>query len=435
VLQRLCIDLKFTHEFIDILDRENFFRQNHRIIFNQIIKIYHSRDDTEISLADLSMMIDEYSVVKSIDSMTLDSLREELEAIYRIKTGDPVILRDHLINALKRARVTLALKNSIDIATNDGDLDSIPKLLETALQISFDEDEHSGKDLINLPWIYREMYGAKNLVPTGIPTLDKNLNGGYGPGEVHVIVGRPKSGKSTIGPLIGVNSLLRGKKVFHISLEINTTEVLTKYGCILTGWSYNNIANAYSNSGYSAAIDPYVPLTENLFVKYFTEGTATVQDIKAWILKEKNRYDHTPDLIIVDYDDCLVSSRRFKNDNGGESMYGESGQIYTDLKLLADYFKCPLLTFSQVNRAGWGQAGKKGLITADHIAHSARKCHRATSIASINFASNEDEGVLFLDMCRRGQSKVKIPMKRDLGKCLFWEEYNSTADKYDEISD
>jgi len=434
VLKLLCLDLRFAEEFGDLLKSEGFFKQHHLIIFDQIQR-FHFNYKREINHTDLRILIDEYCTIRSLDTIMLNSLRDELEEIFKIYTGDVMVLRDHLLTLIRRMRLSSSLKTAIDIVENNGNIDSIPQLMEKSIQLTLSDTGVTGESLEDLPILYQNLYGNTRLVPTGFPSLDDCLNGGYAPGELHVISGVPKTGKSTMGPVIGVNALLRGKRVFHITLEISEIEVMTKYSCILTGFGYDQIINSYNHATYLKLLSPYKPILNNLYIKYFTEGTASTSDIRSWISQVKNRDDQAPDFIIVDYDDCLVSSTKVKGDDSNDSLYGESGQIYSDLKILADYFKCPILTFSQVNRHGWSMVKKKGLITSDHLAHSARKAHRASSISSINFANGENEGVFYLDLARRGRSKQKIPIKRDLKKSLFWEEYNQSVNSFEELSD
>ena len=102
-------------------------------------------------------------------------------------------------------------------------------------------------------------------------------------------------------------------------------------------------------------------------------------------------------------------------------MYDNAGKIYSDLIGLADYFKCPVVTFAQPKREAWELPDKGELIQSYHLAHSAKKAHKCFSLSSLNFKSDSDTGVLYADLFRRGKSNVKIAVKKDLSKCLFFE--------------
>ena len=104
-----------------------------------------------------------------------------------------------------------------------------------------------------------------------------------------------------------------------------------------------------------------------------------------------------------------------------ESMYENSSQIYSDLIGLADYFKCPVVTLSQSKWESWSLPEKGELIQHCHLSHSSRKSHKAFTVSSLNFALDSKYGILYLDIARRGTSKIKIPIYRDLGRCLIVE--------------
>jgi hypothetical protein len=152
-----------------------------------------------------------------------------------------------------------------------------------------------------------------------------------------------------------------------------------------------------------------------LFVNHWATGTATTLDIRSWMSKVRVKHNVTPDVLIIDYDDCLLPTSRH------EDMYDRAGQIYDDMIALAKYFQIPIITFAQPKREAWELMNKGELIHADHLAHSAQKAHKAFSISSVNFAEGEANGILFMDMVRRGQSKMKIPITRDLTKGIIKE--------------
>ena len=61
------------------------------------------------------------------------------------------------------------------------------------------------------------------------------------------------------------------------------------------------------------------------------------------------------------------------------------------------------------------------LIEAHDITHSSKKIMKCFSVSSLNFKSGSNEGIFYLDMARRGNSKVRIPIKKDLSRALFIE--------------
>ena len=128
-----------------------------------------------------------------------------------------------------------------------------------------------------------------------------------------------------------------------------------------------------------------------------------------------------PDIIIIDNDDGMVPVAGKSTD-----MYEEAGEIYGDFIGLADYFKCPVLTLAQPKREAWEKADRGELIYSYDLAHSAKKAHKCFSISSVNFQDEQDEGIFYVDLVRRGESSVKIKVRKDLTRSLFQEIDNNT---------
>ncbi len=257
-----------------------------------------------------------------------------------------------------------------------------------------------------------EIIKHKEPIPVYDITVDKYHNFALSAGVfVH------NCGKSTLGVNMGYNALLNGHTIFHATLEISEEEVMYKYAIRATQSSYKGLMDMPQDE-YIKRLQTIKKYKPNLFVKHYTEKTATTLDVRGWIsqIKAVNNINMKNALIILDYDDAFLPTSAVK-----DNMYEESGNIYTDMIGLAKYFDAPVLTFSQPNRAGWVKAKNDDLIGSEDLSHSARKAHRATSISSMMFKSGETEGKLYIDRSRRGIDGVIIPIERDLTRALIRE--------------
>ena len=108
-------------------------------------------------------------------------------------------------------------------------------------------------------------------------------------------------------------------------------------------------------------------------------------------------------------------------------MYEDAGQVYTDMISLADYFGCPVVSFAQPQRHAWDKANNGELIYSHEMAHSAKKAHKCSSVSSLNFAEGQENGILYVDIVRRGESAVKVGIKRELGRGLIMESSDIKA--------
>jgi len=418
VLKLLCTNLRFAVEFGALVKAEYLETKSLKIIYDIIYK-YILTYETELEKDQLFVKIEEYVTSHGYGVEVSQLLFEEVKEIFKIYIKSEQSIIDSFVKFARRMEYKNAIISCVDMLEKDpdGSYEKGLKLIDEAVSVGSGIDEGLNfEGIINLKELSSKIYSPDKLIKTGIHKFDRAFEGGLAPGEVHVVQAPPKSGKSTLGCNIGAFNIATGHTVFHVTLEISEIAIATKYACRLTGFTYGELNNMHSPE-YKDKIKTFLKYKPNLFVKHWPEGTANTLHIRSWISRIKSKYNVKPSLIIIDYDDCLVPVRGSNDD-----MYGDAGEIYKDLIQLADYFKCPILTFAQPNRESWELANKFELIRKQHLAHSARKAHRAWSISSINFADDKPDGILYLGDNRRGESNVKIPLTRDLARALFKEK-------------
>lgn len=536
-----------------MLKREYFDSQSLKILFS-LINDHIMSYNKEVEQHEALLLVDEYVMRQGLSSEVLNVLTIDVKAVFKTFVQSEQFIIDQLSKYCRRQALKSAISESIDILEKDGCYEQVLKLIDNAISVGSGVDSGlTFDDLKNLPEIYRSKYNPTKLVRTGFYRLDKALEGGFAPGELHIIQAPPKIGKSTVACNIGANALVDGKAVFHISLEISDIDVLAKYGVRLSGYTYAELKSCNPEE-YREKLERFEKYKPNLFINYWTELSANVLNLRSWISHQRAKTGVQPGLIIVDYDDPvsgdtkiplldgteieikdLVGREEFwlyacksdgtivpgrghsarvarevtelveiTLDNGetiksttnhnhmlrdgtykkaedfvvGDSMmplyrnnhkvsyvrkikldtpvpvyclsvyeyhnyalsagvfthnclvpirgkqddlYGDAGEIYSDLKGLADYFAVPVLTFAQPKREAWDKFERGELIVSSDLAHSARKAMRAFSISSLNFKEGEDIGIFYVDRTRRGESGVKIKIRRELS-CGLVEE-------------
>ena len=415
VLKLLCTNVQFVAQHGSLV-QEEYFENSALRLLTSIIKRYAMTYEKELDKSSLLIMIDEHCNSHGVTAEVAKAIRHEASSIFLTHIKSENFVTDQLLKFIRRQELKNALLQSVDIIQKDDSYEKILGLIDKAVSIGSGQDDGMKfEDLYDLPKVYSKMYDRSKIVTTGLDTYDKCLLGGMAPGEVHVIMAPPKTGKSSFGCLVGAMNVKRQKNVFHITLELKKEDIAAKYAQILTRMNMNDICEEATDV-YEKRIRKYELIKPYLFINYWTEKTINTLTIRSWISRIRAKTGVSPDLIIVDYDDLLLPTMGVS-----DSMYENSGNVYSDLKALADYFKVPILTFAQPQREGWTSPGMGNLIGAHQLAHSAKKAHNCFSVSSLNFEGESADGTLFVDIVRRGESKIKIPIRKDLSKSLFWE--------------
>lgn len=337
VIKLLCTNVKFCMEYGADIKAEYFENEPLRIIFrlssNHIFKY-----EKEIYKNELFLIADEYLTTKGLSESNI--LSDEISHIFASPISSEQFVIDRTTKFIRRQRLKEGLIECIEVMERNGDLDDVQRIMDKATSVCSGGDEGlEFSDFFDFPHIYREYYNPATLIKTGFPSFDRALKGGMGPAEVHVIQASPKTGKSTLGSNIGVNVLATGRVVYHITLEISKLEVASKYVARISGWEYERILESSVNlddeKEYIKLIKKFGKCSPNIFINFWPERSVNCLNIRSWISKKRAKTGLSPNLIIVDYDDCLSPIGGSTSD-----MYEDAGRVYSDLISMGVYFKC-----------------------------------------------------------------------------------------------
>lgn len=422
LLKILCTNMAFFSNYGELI-KEEYFETHSLKVLCKLIKDYVVLYEKELDLSSLIVVISNYALSFSLAEETTKVVDADAKAIMNTHIKSEQFYTDNLLKFARQQELKSALFKSVEIMEKDGSYEQVLAMIDKAVGVGAgtNDQELTFADLLTLPVQYMKKFSPASLITTGFPTWDKALEGGFAPGELHVVQAPPKTGKSSLAIQTGAANLRRGKNVFHISLEISKHDVGMKYCMNMSGMTKEQIGKI-SEAEYQFKIKKYDQFKPQLFINAWTEGTVNTMAIRSWISRVRVRTGITPDIIILDYDDCLLPTTGKAKKAGGENdMYGDAGQIYSDMLGLAAYFHCPILTFAQPQREAWENANDGKLITFDKLAHSAKKAHKCTSVSSLNFTDESTSGILYVDIVRRGESKVKVKIKKDLSRCWIFE--------------
>ncbi len=177
--------------------------------------------------------------------------------------------------------------------------------------------------------------------PSGWSDLDR-MTGGFRPGQLVVVAGRPSMGKTSLALNIAEHTSVHGDKTALVfSLEMSANELLMR--------SVASLGNIDLQHVLSARMDPGE-------WSRFTAATAQIQhaqllvDETPWVgihdLRTRARQvlrEHGLDLVVVDYLQLM--------EGPGEHRTAQITAISRGLKLLAKELNVPVIALSQLNRS------------------------------------------------------------------------------------
>jgi replicative DNA helicase len=256
-------------------------------------------------------------------------------------------------------------------ALGKGDFDTINSVFRDAQKYGADRDIGMFYEDINIVENRLISDQRTGLIETEWGVINELIDGGFGAGDLVVLIGSAGSGKSWMLSSIGANALKVGKSVLHITLELSESYTSKRYDSRLTSIVSSNLK--YHVDDVKEAISQ---AKGKLTIKFYPTKSITVHTIRG-LIERATLLGRKPDLVIVDYGD-LIKSDNAAAIKGGS--YNESGGIYEDLRGLAGEFGVPFITASQSNRS----ASEKDIITGEDVAESFKKIMIADVVISLS---------------------------------------------------
>ena len=327
---------------------------------------------------------------------------ETLFQIFDEKQGyDPSLVKDVVVQWAREQAAKIAILDSVD-DVNRGDLGAVLTRIEEAVAVGQDL-ETQGLDVVGdlHTWLYDQWLGK---VRTGWPHIDVHLEGGLGSGELGTILAPSNRGKSMalVNIAYGAAGLGSGKNVVIFTHEM-ADKIYAKR--IAARMVFRFPSRAGDLRAYE---DEFMELARNLMpgsirVIHGTQMTIAQMD---GAIERLAADGHPPHLIIDDYSDLLIPSRKHK-----ERRF-ELSANFEGLRRLGSKWDVPVWTASQVGR----KAYTKEIITEADVAEDIGKINISDVVIAICQTKDEADE----DRCRLFLAKVRDGLRNMMYDAKFY---------------
>jgi hypothetical protein len=190
-------------------------------------------------------------------------------------------------------------------------------------------------------------------IPTGIKGLDEIMDGGLSKTELGVILAPFGVGKTTMMTKLANTGVNMGYKVLQIFFEDNTKVIQRKHLACWSGFDLNNLS-LHKDEIYDMVktMDADMKTKRGgLKLKKFSSDGTTMPIIKQYIRK-LTAQGFKPDMVLLDYIDCVEPSKTYTDANIGE------GSVMRQFESM----------LSELDIAGWTAVqGNRGSIGAEVV--------------------------------------------------------------------
>lgn len=352
LLGSLLIDNRVFDMVNDVVSPEDFYRGDHRRIYEHIVQLISQGRPADVLTVHDSMAavgLGQEGTKSFLNSLAMNTPNSANARRYAEIVRDRSILRS-LVNVgsqiVDSALDTKGMetKDILDRAES-----SIFKISEDAQVAGAGLKPVKGA-LAAVSEQITKLYNSKSQNPvTGVPTgfidLDR-LTKGMHPGELIVVAGRPAMGKTTFAMNIAEYVAMRAEMPVAIfSMEMPAEQLamrlISSYQRIRLEHLRNGRLEGDEFQKMGAAVAD-IANSHNIFID--DSSGLTITDVRSRT-RRLSREVKQLGLIVVDYIQLM------SGDGRGENRAQEISDISRGLKLLAKELNCPIIGLSQLNRS------------------------------------------------------------------------------------
>jgi replicative DNA helicase len=260
---------------------------------------------------------------------------------------------------------------------------------------------------------WRSLDPTKGVYPTGIDPVDDAMDGGPRKGEVHLVMGIPKVGKSIwlINRGFVATRVLR-VPTLHFNLEGSMIQCEDRYDACFMGELYANVRRGeITPSLYREMLSEYEQLRKLLVIRTINNWEMSVLDLDAE-LKELKNIGFVPEMIVLDYVDLLRSR------TPADSEREHQTNSMKDVKLVANRGYC-IWTACQGQRPTTANDEREWVLKSHQISESYAKIRICDGYGSINMTNQEKKNGTcryYLEGWRDGEVGKMFRLKNEMNK-------------------
>ena len=350
-LGSMILDVDCVGDIIPLLHSEDFYRQDHRLIFDALLKLYDEKHALDlVLLRDELKKRGQLDEVGDIDYLVTlaESVPSAANALYYARiVRDKALLRS-LISASNEI-CSLAYEDRAETADIVDEAEqkifNVTEQKITGQAVPMREILHQTFELIDQR-TGSHVYG----LATGFEELD-DLSGGLQNSEMIVVAARPSMGKTALGlniaEYVGADC---NKTVVIFSLEMAAQQLVERMLCGRAHLDNQKLRKSMlSDQEYQTM---HVAADELSNSRIFIDDSSGLTPLELRAKARRLKLKHDVQLIVIDYLQLMHISNP-------ESRLMEVTTISRHLKALARELKIPVVVMSQLNRSPEGREGHR----------------------------------------------------------------------------
>ena len=353
ILGSMMLDNRVIDEISSELEARDFYRNDHQIIFNEIVRLDERGEAADVVTVSEALThqgeIDQVGGLAYLGSLAKNTPNTGNAKSYAKIVRDRAILRRLIESAndiAKRAyqpdgrtpEEVLDYAESIifEIAKNNNQAKAGFRRIDSLLTEAVDKIE--------------ELFNTKQTVtgvPTGFVDLDKKTSGLQG-GDLVIVAGRPSMGKTSFSMnLVEYAAINQNLPVAVFSMEMPGSQLAARLLASLSRVNSGKLRTGQLDTEDWPKLTSAVGILQDKFIYIDDTPALSPLEVRTRARRLAAEHEHGLGMIMIDY----LQLMRGNDTGGGENRTLEISNITRALKGLAKELDCPIIVLSQLNRS------------------------------------------------------------------------------------
>lgn len=428
LVAQLLVDNRFAESIVEILSPNYFEDQALKHIVSTIKDAYAEHN----VIPDMGSI--EFRILGSvINEMDQKFAIGQLRKVQEANLNDSLVVQEQSMRFCKQQELKRSIAE-IQAIIDKGDIskyEECEEILKKAMDHGDNKD--NGMDVFDdIELALADDF--RKPIPTGINGLDEIMDGGLSRGELAVILAPYGVGKTTMMTKIANSAKDHGCNVLQIFFEDMPKVVQRKHIACWSGFELNTLSD--HREELMEMLKVKKSEAGQIRFKRFASDSTTIPMIRQYIRK-KIAQGFRPDMIILDYIDCVIPSTHTEDVNVGE------GRVMRQFETLLMEFDMAGWTAVQGNRSSldaevvdgkmMGGSIKRGQIGhfVVSIAKTLDQKEEGTATMAIIKSRFAKDGMIFPDI-KFDNSRMQIDLNAEKGS-MTQVEYKRSKEKEESL--
>ena len=352
VISNLILNADYMRKVLPFIKEEYFEDISQKVVFNEVSTFISDYDN----IPEPNAIALEVEKRKDLTEDAVNTVLDILRGLDKTEYNEEWLL-DTTEKWCKERAIYNALMESVQIADGQDktrNQEAIPTIMSDALSVCF--DDHVGHDYIEDSESRYDFYHRKEeKIPFDLEFLNKITKGGLPNKTLNIALAGTGVGKSLFMCHMASASLLQGRNVLYITLEMAEEKIAERIDANLLDVPIQQLSDPlFSKGKYQSKIEKLQDKTQGrLVIKEYPTASAHVNHFKSLLNELSLKRGFHPEIIFVDYLNICASSR-YKNNIVNSYTYVKA--IAEELRGLAGEFNVPIVSATQTTRSGYGSS-------------------------------------------------------------------------------